>query len=148
MEAHSEELATELLARVARSERCGAYRRVPDDDLKQCVGEVYFHLGEWLLGKRELDIEQRYRAIGRRRVLQGVPVSQVIWGIAVMKENLMEFLQRQGRVLTAGELLGELEVLQLMEQFFDRAAYYAALGYEEMLALQAPRAANAAAGKN
>jgi hypothetical protein len=28
-------------------------------------------------------------------------------------------------------VFGELEMLQLLEQFFDRAIYYAALGYEQ-----------------
>jgi hypothetical protein len=134
MEAHSEELSTSLLDRVVSSDRCPAYHRVPPDELREHVGEVYHHMGEWLLGKREVDIEQRYRAIGRRRAAQGVPVSQLIWVIAVMKENLMEFLQREVQSANLGELLGELKVLQLMEQFFDRGVYYAALGHEEVRA--------------
>ena len=32
---------------------------------------------------------------------------------------------------TIFDLYGELEVLQLLNQFFDRAIYYAILGYEE-----------------
>jgi hypothetical protein len=31
------------------------------------------------------------------------------------------------------EVFGELEMLQRLEQFFDRAQYYAAMGYEEVL---------------
>ncbi len=30
----------------------------------------------------------------------------------------------------AVEIMGELELLQMLEMFFDRAIYYAAVGYE------------------
>lgn len=146
MEVHSEALASSLVGRVAAAERCAAYSRVPEEELRLYVGKVYRGLGEWLLGKSEFDIEQHYREIGRRRARQGVPASQLVWVIALMKENLMEFLQREVPVTTPGELLGELRVLQLMEQFFDRASYYAALGHEEIAAQQALR--GAAAGSN
>ena len=32
------------------------------------------------------------------------------------------------------EIMGELELLQMLEMFFDRAIYYAAVGYEEEVA--------------
>jgi hypothetical protein len=32
------------------------------------------------------------------------------------------------------EAFGELEMLQLLDQFFDRAIYYASVGYERALA--------------
>jgi len=32
------------------------------------------------------------------------------------------------------DVFGELEMLQMLDQFFDRAIYYAAIGYERALA--------------
>jgi hypothetical protein len=40
------------------------------------------------------------------------------------------FVQREGLSDSAMELHGELELLHLLGQFFDRALYYAAVGYE------------------
>jgi hypothetical protein len=40
------------------------------------------------------------------------------------------FLQSQGLRETAMQLLGELELLRLLDQFYDRAVYYAMFGYE------------------
>jgi hypothetical protein len=34
----------------------------------------------------------------------------------------------------AVEIMGELELLQMLEMFFDRAIYYASVGYEEAVA--------------
>jgi hypothetical protein len=36
------------------------------------------------------------------------------------------------------EITGELELLQMLEMFFDRAIYFAAVGYEEAVA-RSPR---------
>jgi hypothetical protein len=43
---------------------------------------------------------------------------------------LWGFLQREAFGERAWELFGELELLRLLDQFFDNALYYAAVGYE------------------
>lgn len=88
------------------------------------------NLGEWLLYKREDEIERRYRDIGARRASQNVSLSDYCWAIVLTKEHLWDFLQRQGMLRGPLEIYGELELLRLMEQFFDRAVCYATEGYE------------------
>jgi len=133
IETHSEALVAGLLAKVQTSELTRSYQNVPPEDLKARVGDIYSHLGEWLLGKSSFDIEQRYEEIGARRVHQGVPVSELIWVIILTKENLWEFLQKESVPERPIEAFGELEMLQLLDQFFDRAMYYASVGYERAL---------------
>lgn len=130
IETHSDALASGLLHRVQNSEYTPAYHNVPPEELKQRVYEVYRHLGDWLLGKDEFDIEARYLEIGARRARQRVPSSQVAMTIILTKENLWEYLKQESVLERPAEVFGELELLQLLEQFFDRAIYYAALGYE------------------
>ena len=133
IETHSETLVAGLLAKVQTSELTRSYQNVPPEDLKARVGDIYSHLGEWLLGKSSFDIEQRYEEIGAQRVHQGVPVSELIWVIILTKENLWEFLQKESVPERPIEAFGELEMLQLLDQFFDRAIYYASVGYERAL---------------
>ncbi len=130
IETHSDALARSLLDKVQHSEFTQTYAQVPPEELRDRVYEIYRHLGGWLLGKAEMDIEQRYNAIGGRRYLQGVPLSELVWAITLTKENLWEFLKSETILERPVEVFGELEVLQLLEQFFDRAIYYAAQGYE------------------
>ena len=92
IEDRSDALASGLLHKVQRSSRTEAYHKVPPEELKQRVYEIYRHLGEWLLDKSEADIEQRYTEIGTRRAHQGVPLSQLIWAIVLTKDNLWEFI--------------------------------------------------------
>ena len=135
IETHSDALAASLIRKVQQSECTPAYHNVPAQELKEQVAEIYHHLGEWLLGKTDLDIRGRYREIGECRAHQHVPFSQVAWAICLTRANLWEFLKRDADIERPSEIFGELELLQMLDQFFERAIYYAALGYEGAPAL-------------
>lgn len=138
IEAHSDALAGSLLQKVQASEFTSTYySKVPSAELRDRVYEIYRHLGAWLLGKTEMDIGQRYNDIGRRRYQQTVPLSELIWAITLTKENLWEFLKKETVLDRPVEVFGEMEMLQLLEQFFDRAIFYAAQGYERACLAQA-----------
>lgn len=139
IETHSDTLAAGLLAKVRNSLRLGEYGSVPPEELQQRVYEIYRHLGEWLLSRREIDLERRYIEIGARRAAQGVPLSQLIWAIILTKENLRDFLKGESAMERPPEGFGRLELLELLEQFFDRAIHYAAIGYEQFQATQPVR---------
>lgn len=130
IEDHSDALASSLLKKVQQSAHCTGFDKVPPEELKQRVYEIYCHLGEWLLHKNEGDVEQRYMEIGRRRAQQGVPFSQVLWAIILTKHNLWEFVLDEAYPDRPVEILGKQELLQLFDQFFDRAMHAAAVGYE------------------
>jgi hypothetical protein len=134
IETHSDALAAGLLDKVEHSDLTPSYLNVPPADLKQRVSEIYRHLGEWLLGKSAFDIKQRYEEIGARRARQGVPLSELIWAIVLTKQNLWDFLKQESLLERPVEVFSELEVLQLLEQFFDRAVFYASVGHERALA--------------
>ena len=130
IQAHSEELAKRLVEKGLSSERMSDMRKVPREELQLCAYEIYHNLSDWLLTKTESDIEKRYTAIGARRAGQGVALSHLLYAIMLVKENLFEFLERQGLVEFPIELYQQLELFQLVDKFFDRAIYYAARGYE------------------
>jgi len=143
IETHSQALAACLLDQVQNSELTQSYQNVPPEELQERVYEIYRHLGEWLMGKDEFHLEQRYLEIGARRARQRVPLSEVVWVIVLTKENLWEFVKKESVLERPVEVFGELEMLQLLEQFFDRAIYYAAVGYELAVADPALRETNA-----
>lgn len=140
IESHADALAAGLEEKAHSSTLIAHFRNVPAHELRERVYEIYRHLGEWLLDKNELDIEHRYREIGARRARQHVPLSEVVQAIVLTKENLWEFMKSEAVMDRAVEIMGELELLQMLEMFFDRAIYYAAVGYEEELARE-PRQA-------
>jgi hypothetical protein len=132
IEKHSDALLDKFEARVANSKRCTDYRRVPVEELRTLVGTIYKHLGEWLSTKTDGDVERRYTRIGMRRAEQGVPVSGLLWCIVLVKENLWEFMRDNQNLDSIVQLYGELELTHMVEQFFDRAMFYAVCGHEQV----------------
>lgn len=131
IERHADELASSLSQQVQKSRRTAEFsRRVPPQDLKLRVYEIYRDLGDWLLKRTEGEIERRYREIGMRRAAQGVPFSQLAYAIILTKENLWSFLLKTAGVDRTIEVYGELELLQQLDYFFDRALTYASAGYD------------------
>jgi len=131
IEAHADKLSQGLMHSLGTSARCTELlRKVPADELKSRVQEIYRNLGDWLLTKTESEIEERYTGLGMRRARQGVPFSQFEWAIILTKEYLWQHLESEGLLEEPVELLGELELLHNLERFFDRAIYFAAVGYE------------------
>ena len=104
IENHSDGLARSLHKRYIDDPRCSAYANVPNTELTQRVYEVYRHLGEWLLTKTESELEARYLEIGARRAEQGVPVSQVVWMICLIRHNLWDYLQANAELERPAEI--------------------------------------------
>ena len=130
IESHSEQLSRDLSEKVWNSPRCSDLRKVPAIELEARTREIYRNLSDWLMGKTEADVERRYTELGATRAQQGVAYSHFVWAITATKEHLRAFVQREGLSDSAMELHGELELMHLLGQFFDRALYYAAVGYE------------------
>lgn len=131
IEAHSEHLADTLWARIGRCPRLREFgQHVPEEELRQRTYEIYSNLGEWLEFKSDQDIERRYIAIGERRAGQGVRLSQLLLAIVATKEHIWEHITDEVLTEHAGEIVQVLELSRAIEAFFDRAVYYAAVGYE------------------
>jgi len=131
IEKNSDHLSSSLSAQIRTSERTAAFQKIPHEDLRLAATEVYRNLGEWLLQKTEADIELRFRSVAARRAAEGIPLHQFVWALVLSRDHLLRFLRQQSFAETIFELHGELELLQLLNQFFDRATYFAIRGYEE-----------------
>jgi len=131
IERHSDELTDGLLKKFLSSTRTTELRRVPAQELRARSHEILCNLSEWLLSKSDVDVERRYREIGAVRAKQNVSLAHVCWGITLTKEHIWEFLQREGFLRGPIEIFGEMELLRLLDQFFDRALCYCAEGYEQ-----------------
>ena len=131
IEAHSDLLAENLLSKLRHSTRLAQFRRVPETEIRERVYEIYRNLSDWLLNKTHADVERVYTRLGRRRAEQGVPLSAMCWALMMTEENLWEFLENQGLRESSLDILGNLELLRLLDQFYDNAIYYAIVGYED-----------------
>jgi hypothetical protein len=130
IESHSDQLAESLQYKLRYSTRSADLWKAPESEICDRTHELYRNLGDWLLNKTDADIQRVYMRIGHRRAEQGVSMSSLCWAIMMAEENLWEFLENEGMRENPIEILGGLELLRLLDQFFDRAVYYATVGYE------------------
>jgi hypothetical protein len=130
IEAHADALAERLTQRIRNSHHITAYKNLPDVELREIATEVYRHLGTWLTEKPEAEIERFFSVKAVRRAAEGVPLSDLVWALMITKENLFRYIQANIEVQHAYELFGELEVVQAIDQFFDKAIYFATVAYE------------------
>jgi len=130
IETEAANLSDSLLKKFYSSAHTQGFRKIPEHELRERCLEIYSHLSDWLLHKSSADVEHRFQSIGELRARQGVPLGDVIWGILLTKEHLWSFLERQGFLMGPVELHGELELLRLMDHFFDRGVYSTTVGYE------------------
>lgn len=137
IETHSEELAEGLTQKLLSCDRAADIRKVPASELHHRCHEIYRNLSDWLLTKTDHDIEVVYKALGARRAGQGVSIAALTWAILLTKEHLWSFLEWEGVHGGLHNVFGELELLRQLDQFFDRAVYYATEGYEQALAEKA-----------
>jgi len=131
IERHSEALSRGLTEQIRKSERTSDFHKIPLKDLRLAASEVYRNLGEWLLQKTESDIASRFEAVAARRAAEGIRLHQFVWALMMTRDYLWRFLRQQAFADNIVELHGEMELQQLLNQFFDRAIYYAMLGYEK-----------------
>lgn len=131
IETHSDEISRNLSVRIRSSARTSGMQRVSEAETLAGLQELLQHLSEWLLTKTETDIEKRYNQMGARRATLGISLADSCWAVTMTKEYLWEFLQKQGFLRNPIELYGEMELLCLLNQFFDRALCYMVQGYEQ-----------------
>jgi Histidine kinase N terminal len=131
IERHSDELTSGLVEQIRISERTSDFRKIPAKELQLAAGEVYRHLGEWLLQKTERDIATRFKKVAARRAAEGIRLHQFVWALMLSRDHLFQFLRQEAFTDSIIDLHSELELRQLLNQFFDRALYYAILGYDE-----------------
>jgi len=139
IERHSETLARELVDEIQNSERTSDFRNLPPEDLRRAAAELYHNLGEWLLQKTERDIASRFKASAAHRAAEGIRLHQFLWALMLTRDHLRYFLRREAFADTIVQLHGELELNELLNQFFDRALYYSVLGYEQASQATTPK---------
>jgi hypothetical protein len=135
IERHSDELTKGLITKLYSAERTQAFRNIPPPELARDIRDLYSNLTDWLIGKTERDIEARFIGIGRQRKKQGVPLSELTWALLTSKDHMWRSLQHQNTMDGALQLFGTLEFVRELDFFFERAIYYAAVGYESTSAL-------------
>jgi hypothetical protein len=129
IEDHADELTARMVRQVREDPRMAAYQRFEDGELGERARMVYANLGKWLGETSEEAVEEEYFRLGKLRCQEGIPLSQVVVALLVIRRNLWHFVERQGWD-TIFDLRQQLDLELLVVRFFDRAILHTVRGYE------------------
>ena len=131
IETHANDLIESVIKEVRANPRTASLHEVAEAELTARGFDLYHNLGRWLGEKSEEEIETTYRENGRRRFREGVPLSELVYALILMKQHLWDFIRKNDLPETATNLYGEEQLEMMVAQFFDKALYHAVRGYED-----------------
>jgi hypothetical protein len=114
---------------------------VPGAELEQRVLSTYKNLGNWIGDPKEEAVQAEYEEWGRKRYRNGIPLSEVVFAVILLKHHLRRYIREHGLLEQSGgrqssqeilpvHLYGIQELNSLVGDFFDKALYHLARGYE------------------
>jgi len=141
IQAHSGALTREVIEDLTTNTMTPAFRRLGVADLESRVAALYYNLGKWIGDPDEHAVRDEYEEMGATRFRERVPISELIYALILSKKHLRRYIREHGLVDFAGDLVAPAELLPLtlysvqelnyqVGEFFDRALYYLARGYE------------------
>jgi len=141
IETHAESLTQGVVQDVQTNEHTRSHALIPKEELSSRVLALYRNLGNWIGDPKDDAIRHEYEEWGRIRCQQGIPTSEIVFCLILIKKHLRQYIREHGGVVFSGEPLvsGEMVPLELYSiqelnyvvgDFFDRALYYLLRGYE------------------
>jgi hypothetical protein len=142
IEIHSQRITTDIVEDLLINERTRGFRAVRRADLEQRVFQLLHHLGNWIGDPRSDKTRAEFTDWGRRRFDQGIPLSELIFAVIIIKQHLRRYISDNGLVDASfprveGDYVLPLHLHGLQElnaqvgRFYDEALYSLAVGYEE-----------------
>jgi len=128
IETYSDKIAAGLAAKIDTSARRGAVQQFPKFELLIFIRDLLEQLKEWLLDNKKTEIKDHFCEMGARLAAQGIALAHICRVAVITKEQLWRFLQEQALPRPI-ELYGEMELLWIVSQFFDRTLCCIVEGY-------------------
>jgi hypothetical protein len=132
IERNADELTTGYVEDIRRDPRMPSYQGFDQKEIYRRAFRVYSQLGKWIsLETTKEDVRSYWTALGRQRRREGFPFSEIVLSLCHIRRLLWEKIQAAGLLDTALDLYQAMDLYHRVIVFFDRAIFYAAVGYEE-----------------
>ena len=149
IETHAENLTRDVLKEYATNPRTRHWGVVPSNELEQRVFRTYHNLGNWLGDPKEDAVQAEYEEWGRKRYRNRIPLSEIVYAVILLKHHLRKYIRDNGLIeysrdrqapqeILPVHLYGIQELNYLVGDFFDKALYYLARGYESEAGASVP----------
>lgn len=104
---------------------------ISEDEALEIATNVYRKLGYWLRPSAREDTRETYSRFGESLFFRGFRLEEVVMILILVKRHLWLHLLEQGLLTTNLNIYQALEVNNKVVLYFDRAIYFALVGYKE-----------------
>ena len=137
---HAPQLTADTVADLLADAHTPSFRHASRLDLEGRIFRIYHHLGDWIAAGHGL-AETEFVEWGRRRFGEGIPLSEIVYAVLVIKQHLSRYIRDHGLIEAALPRVEQDYVLPMhlhslqelnamVSAFFDQALYHLARGYE------------------
>jgi uncharacterized small protein (DUF1192 family) len=141
IQAHAGSLTSDVIKDLRTNDRTPSLHRLGAPELDSRVAALFWNLGQWIGSADEAAVRREYEEMGRIRFAEGIPISELVYALLLTKQHLRRYIRDHGLVDFAGDRVVPDELLPLelysiqelnyrVGEFFDRALYHLARGYE------------------
>ena len=141
IQSHAGPLTHDVVEDLRTNERTPTFGRLAPADVESRVSALFYNLASWIGNADESAVRSEYEDMGRVRFREGVHVSELVYALVITKQHLRRYIRDHGLVDFAGDRIAPQELLPLelysiqelnyqVGEFFDRALYHLARGYE------------------
>ncbi len=130
IEKSADELTRAYLQEVKKNPKMPTYRSFPEKEVYDRAYLVYSQLGRWI--SFELDSEEikcYWTELGKKRREEGFALPEIFLSLCLLRKELWSKIQSEGLLDNALDLYQALDLYNRIVTFFDRALYYAIIGY-------------------
>lgn len=137
VEDHAEEITKEWISEIKANPSTAGYRRLNDEVLNTRVYDVYKRLRKWVLENDINDSEtaKHFMKLGNERASEGLKNSEVVYALILARVVLCRYIENHGLINSSLELHQLFEFYQTLNNFFDKATYFVAVGFENQAKL-------------
>ena len=131
IESRADEIAKTWYRYVKDSQYTPSIGMIPEQDALKMATDVYRKLGYWLMRTHGHEVKETYHRFGERLYWKHFRMEEVVMTIVLIKRYLWLYLLEGGLMATRLELYHALELNNKVVLYFDRAIYFAIIGYRE-----------------
>jgi hypothetical protein len=131
IESHAEKLTADFVKDLETNRKTSHFARMAHEDLTRGASTLYARLADWLGEKHTDELEANFKSRARRQRQAGIPLSEIVYAVILLKKQVWEFVKRNAVVDSIGDLYQRDEAFVLIGEFFDRLLYVTTQGYEE-----------------
>lgn len=134
IEDHAESLSLKWVEEVRSNSLTSGYREFSKKELHDIVFNRFRRLGKWVAKQENVDkeIALSFREMGEARARSGVKSSEMVYSVILERDMLFKYIKDQGIVTEGIDLNRALQFSEQLNYFYDKAIYFALVGYERV----------------